>query len=94
MFIYTIHTHNVNLNLIQLNPDRFHPHSKLLATAHHPFSASKARGKEIINHSGQNLGNLLWQTPVLLSQAPSSNALPSARQQPKEQQLLHSISLS
>lgn len=91
MFIYTIHTHNSNLTLIQLNPDRSHPHSKLLATAHHPFSAPLARGKKIINHSSQNL---LWQALVLLPQAPSLTALPSARQQPKEQQLFHHISLS
>lgn len=64
MFIYTIHIYNINLNLIQLNPDRSHPQSKLLATAHHPVSAPKARGKEIVNHSGQNLENFLWQTPV------------------------------
>lgn len=42
---YTIHISNTNLNLIQLNPDRSHPHSKLLATVHHPFSAPIARGK-------------------------------------------------
>lgn len=46
MFIYTIYVRNINLNLIQLNPDRCHSHSKLLATAHHPFSAPKARGEK------------------------------------------------
>lgn len=43
---YTIHISNTNLNLIQLNPDRSHPHRKLVATIHHPFSAPIARGKK------------------------------------------------
>lgn len=46
MFIYTIHIPNTNLNLIKLNPGRSHPHSKLLATVHHPLSAPIARGKK------------------------------------------------
>lgn len=66
-FIYTTHIPNTNLNSIKVNPDRSHPHSKVLATAYHLFSAPIARGKKIINHSGQNLQHFLWQTPVLLS---------------------------
>lgn len=80
--------------LVQLNPDRPHPHSKLLATVHYPFSTSIAMKKKNPHQLFWPRENVLWQTLVLLPQAPSPSALPSARQQPKEQQPLHHISLS